>query len=290
MNHLAQMQRGLDLIESRLDAELDLREVSRAAGMSHWHFQRVFKARTGETLYGYVRARRLAVAADRLRDSDARVLEIALDAGFESQEAFTRAFKRSFGLTPGRYRRDKPRHRFLTKLQLAADDLRHLDGLDRDPEWVAWPALRLVGLRTPFYGRESEKNNIGHTLGPLWDDFVPRLGEIAGANPMRCFGVISATGPDADLLRYDAAVASPAAPPPGMDVTEVPAATWAVFTHRGLAAEIDRTVSYIYATWLPRSGHRHTLGPDLELYDERWHRTSASSIMRYAIPIVPETA
>lgn len=73
-----------------------------------------------------------------------------------------------------------------------------------------------------------------------------------------------------------------------MHHVDIPAATWAVFTHRGLVQELDRTVSYIYATWLPRSRHRHTLGPDLELYDQRWHPTDASSIMRYAVPITAQ--
>ncbi|MEM6956346.1 MAG: AraC family transcriptional regulator, partial [Myxococcota bacterium] len=130
MSYLEQIQRGIDFIEGRLEGPLELREVSRPAGMSHRHFQRMFKALTGETLMAYVRARRLSLSLDRLLRTDGRILDIALDAGFESQASFTRAFRQAFGITPGAYRRLGHGARFLRKVRIDAD---YLANLDRGP-------------------------------------------------------------------------------------------------------------------------------------------------------------
>ena len=100
MNYLDEVQCGIDYIEANLDAEIELAEVARRAGISQWHFQRIFKALTNETLKTYIRSRRLANALDKLAGTKERVLEIALASGFETQESFTRAFKLAFGVTP----------------------------------------------------------------------------------------------------------------------------------------------------------------------------------------------
>lgn len=285
MAYLNSVQRGIDFIEDHLDEDLDLRSVSRAAGVSHWHYQRTFKALTGDTLMAYVRARRLAIAAERLRNTDERILDIALRARFESQEAFTRAFKRTFGLTPGAFRKQGNRHLFLTKAQVERDYLRHLQrGISLEPELVEAPARRLLGLRTTFFSVDSEKNNIGEELPALWDAFIPQITGIGSRVDGMAYGVVSAEE-DSERLTYVAGVESAGEARGDLIVEEVPAATYAVFTHRGRAADVNHTVSYIYATWLAQSGHQHTYGPDLELYGDEWHPTSAESVMHYAIPI-----
>jgi len=74
-----------------------------------------------------------------------------------------------------------------------------------------------------------------------------------------------------------------------MEFTEVPAATYAKFAHRGPAQEINHTVNYIYSTWLASSDVRHTYGPDLEIYGPDYHPTGADSVIYYAIPIATGT-
>lgn len=91
--YLERIQHGVDYIETRLEEDVSLADVAKAAGVSQWHFQRIFKALTGETLKTYIRSRRFAASLARLLDTNLRVLDIALLAGFESQEAFARAFK-----------------------------------------------------------------------------------------------------------------------------------------------------------------------------------------------------
>ncbi len=286
--YLAQVQRGVDLVEERLDEALVLRDVSKAAGMSHWHFQRIFKALTGETLMTYVRSRRLSRSLDRLLRTQTGILEIALDAGFESQAAFTRAFKSAFGMTPGAYRKIGDKSLFLQKARIDADYLTHIHGnVSMTPVIVERPAMRLAGLRTEIYGVDSDKNNIAERLPPLWDVFLkrlPTLGENAGD---ACYGVIQQQSEDTERLVYTAAV--PVSPDAdlleGFVEVHLPAARYAVFTHKGPSDQLDHTVNYIYSGWLARSGERHAYSADLEIYDHRFDATSDESVIEYAIPL-----
>src|SRR5687768_16480106 len=113
MATLEQIQRGIDFIEAHLDEQIRLADVAATAGMSQWHFQRVFKALTHETLKTYIRSRRMAGALHGLLETDTRITEIALAAGFESQAAFTRPFQQAFGITPHRCRKLGQKQRFM---------------------------------------------------------------------------------------------------------------------------------------------------------------------------------
>jgi AraC family transcriptional regulator len=100
------LERARRLVEESLFEPLTLTGLADAAGLSAYHFTRQFGARFGASPMAYVRARRLVAAADRLcGDASPTLIELAFDCGFDSQEGFTRAFKRAFGVPPGRYRR-----------------------------------------------------------------------------------------------------------------------------------------------------------------------------------------
>jgi AraC-like DNA-binding protein/predicted transcriptional regulator YdeE len=286
--YLERIQQGVDFIETRLDEDVGLADVARSAGVSQWHFQRLFKAITGETLKTYIRSRRLAGSLERLLATDLRVLDIALLAGFESQEAFARAFKQAFGLSPQKYRSLRDKSLFLKKPRIDVEYLAHVQqNISLVPEIYEQPRLLLVGLRTLFFSVDSEKNNVGELLPPLWGAFVPRLGEIENRIPGVCYGVVRQERDGDERLEYHAAIAvtGAAALPEGMSMIEIPAAKYARFEHRGPAQKLDHTVSYAYATWLSQSEHRHSYGPDLEFYGERWHSTSNDSVMHYAMPL-----
>lgn len=100
--------RAQTYIEAHLTERMTMKQIADAAGYSVWHTARLFRALTGKSPFEYVRARRLANAALRLRAGDARVLDVALDFTFDSNEGFTRAFTRAFGVSPGAYTRKTP--------------------------------------------------------------------------------------------------------------------------------------------------------------------------------------
>jgi AraC family transcriptional regulator len=97
------LNRVFEYINANLGDELDIRGMASAAHLSRFHFARAFKASTGQTPYQYVNAKRLARAKELLSRNQP-LGEIALALNFSSQANFTRAFRREFGITPGRYR------------------------------------------------------------------------------------------------------------------------------------------------------------------------------------------
>lgn len=94
----------LQFIEQHLTSELSLDGVAEHMAISKYHFHRLFHSFVGSPFASYVRKRRLSNAASELLTTKRRILDIALDYQFESQEAFTRAFKKMFQMTPGQYR------------------------------------------------------------------------------------------------------------------------------------------------------------------------------------------
>ncbi|MFF2481090.1 helix-turn-helix domain-containing protein [Paenibacillus sp. NPDC058071] len=102
--HRRQVQASLAYIERHLSQPIGLPQVSKAGLFSKQHFYRLFYRLVGHTVAEYVRNRRLTKAAADLAHTNERILDIAFNYHFQSQEAFTRAFKKVFQLTPGQYR------------------------------------------------------------------------------------------------------------------------------------------------------------------------------------------
>ncbi|WP_342559997.1 AraC family transcriptional regulator [Psychrobacillus sp. FSL W7-1457] len=94
----------INWLEKKLEEPVRNDEVVQVTGYSFYHFHRLFQQKVGMSLHEYVRNRRLTMAAQRLIYTDERILDLALTYQFESQEAFTRAFRKVHGLPPGKYR------------------------------------------------------------------------------------------------------------------------------------------------------------------------------------------
>ncbi|MFB5674164.1 helix-turn-helix domain-containing protein [Paenibacillus terreus] len=122
MSYHPAIQKVIRFIENNLETEMNGELLAMEAGFSFFHFHRIFRHETGMTIAEYIRMRRLARAAVTILSTDERILDIALRFGFESQEAFSRAFKKVYNLPPGRYRKlmgritDKEEE-FMTQLQ-----------------------------------------------------------------------------------------------------------------------------------------------------------------------------
>ena len=112
------VQAAVDFIENQLNEELRLEEVAKSAHVSLAHLYRLFPVYTGMTIKEYARLRRMAKAAVTLRNSDIPIIEAALSCGYESQDSFSKAFAKHFGITPGEYRHTKRPLEFLAKVDI----------------------------------------------------------------------------------------------------------------------------------------------------------------------------
>jgi AraC-like DNA-binding protein len=140
MEYTAPVNRAIGYIGNRLGEPIAIEDVAAAAGYSRFHFDRLFLAVVGDTASRYIRKRRLSEAARQLVTSNKRILDIALDCQFQSQEAFTRAFRRAFGISPGAYRKRGRLARLFPRITLKRPRIFCLD----EERGVA-PGIALLG-------------------------------------------------------------------------------------------------------------------------------------------------
>lgn len=106
MNGISMTEKILSYIETHSDQKLTLEAIAAELNYSKFYMARIFKENTGVTVSKYIQGRRLEEAAGKLAQTARPAVEIALEAGYGSQQAFTRAFHRKYGCTPQEYRRN----------------------------------------------------------------------------------------------------------------------------------------------------------------------------------------
>lgn len=262
------VNRALWFIETQFAGELTLETIADFAGVSRFHFSRVFALATGQTVMGYVRARRLAVAARLLAGGAPDILAIALDAGYSSHEAFTRAFREQLGVTPERVRMRAGVEGLPIQEPLKLDEtlLTHLD----PPRFEDGPTLLLAGL-TRRYDNTSGNTITSAHIPAQWQSFVPHLGHIAGQVDNTTYGALYG-GDGSGNWDYMSGVeiSGSGTLPPELTKLEIPARRYAVFTHHGHISEIRRTWQSIFQNWMPSTGTKPASAPALERYAENF--------------------
>ncbi|HEV2695710.1 MAG TPA: AraC family transcriptional regulator [Verrucomicrobiae bacterium] len=294
MEYLQHIQRAVNYIETHLADELAVDAVARVAGLSRWHFQIIFHAMVGDTLAEYIRKRRLTAAAIALGATKSRVIEIALEAGFGSQESFTRAFKTMFGVPPGECRRCGLKAVMIRhKPKITRSYLNHLyQHITMKPVIKHIGKFKVIGLDARFISAVSPDADNFRIIPPLWEKFLKRLPEIKGLTARVQYGVVvclderaKKAHPDEMLYMACAPVKASTTAPRGMKSLIIPAGEYAVFTHKGPVANLGHTLNYIYASWLPKSGRTLRAAPHLEMLDARFKPDAKDSEMDVCVPV-----
>lgn len=290
MNYVEQLEKAILFIEDNLKQDIKVEDVASCAGYSYYHFHRIFEALVGETVGNYVRSRRLTRAANDLLYSESSLLDIALGYQFESQQAFNRAFKKVFGVTPGTYRKNRIEVFFGGKRQLDIEKLRHLvQGVTMQPQIRETDTILVIGIRRTT----TLRNNL---VPQMWDELTPRMYEIPHRTEMERGYSICEVDPDYDMNGFNEdtefsevvgmEVHRVEVLPTGMIAKEIPAGRYAVFTHKGPVSALHITYHYIWGTWLPGAPYELDLRDDFEFYDSRFlGRENESSEMDIYIPI-----
>jgi AraC family transcriptional regulator len=255
------LERARAFVEANGAEPLSLEALATVAGLSTYHFARQFTARFGISPMAYARDQRMALAASRLTDEKPPALvELAFDLGFESQEGFTRAFKRAHGVSPGRYRRNPAREEVAAMSEVMP--LR----LTMSPAPVRKLGFRVAGFSGVF--DETTRAQIPM----LWPKLVQRLPLPGQVGDDASFGVCWPAEGEAGCFRYLAAVpiAADAPAPAGMEVKDVPAQTYLVFRQEtdgsALHPQMQAAVKQIWGERVPNSGFKLANGPDIEAY------------------------
>jgi AraC-like DNA-binding protein len=106
MNNKLQIKRSIDYIERNLSEDIKLDEIAKQSYFSEFHFHRLFHKTVGAPVMDYVRKRRLSEASKELAETEEKITDIALKYQFSSEETFSRAFKKLYGLSPREYRQN----------------------------------------------------------------------------------------------------------------------------------------------------------------------------------------
>ncbi|HCO73283.1 MAG TPA: AraC family transcriptional regulator, partial [Clostridium sp.] len=116
MEIIKDINNAIEYIEDNLGSNISIDEIAKVALTSRYHFQRMFHALTGVTLTEYIRNRRLTLAGEELSSKDVKIIDVAAKYGYESPDAFTKAFQRLHGSTPSMIKKGNTRLKSFPKL------------------------------------------------------------------------------------------------------------------------------------------------------------------------------
>ena len=277
MTWLERMNKVLDYIEDNLTGDIDMEQLVRIACYSQANLQRMFSIIADMPLAEYIRRRRLTLAAFDLQNSSVKIIDVALKYGYDSPEAFARAFSSLHGTTPSSARgkgvtlRAYPRISFLLTLKGA---------VPMDYRIETKESFAVYGIEGIFSTENGENLK---AIPQFWrdrhdDGSVKRLEQSGNLpeNRRDCLCAVNAIcGYEAmDGSRFPymlCAVKSEKSDTTGYKTVTVPAATWAIFTtERHTMQEtshiFQKLISRIYTDWLPTANYDLVDGYDMELY------------------------
>jgi AraC family transcriptional regulator len=271
-------QKALWYIESHLADALTLDEIAGIAGVSRFHLVRAFGAATGWSVMRYVRARRLSEAARALARGAPDILKLALDADYGSHEAFSRAFRDHFAVTPETVRAAM----CLDHLKLQEPILMDSTLIDNlaAPRFETAKAFLVAGVGERF----SHENGAG--IPALWQRFHQEVVHIPGSIGQVAYGVCC-NGDDAGNFDYIAGVevSDFSDLPRQFSKVRIPEQRYAVFAQREHISTIRRAVNAIWNDWLPSSGFKIADAPNFERYDENFDPATGNGGFEIWVPV-----
>ncbi|TBR40971.1 helix-turn-helix domain-containing protein [Marinomonas agarivorans] len=262
----------LEIIEKDLSDIPGLEAIAQELGISRYYLSRSFKMDIGESYTQYVKRRRIAEATKEVLAHNRRIIDIALDYGYSSHEAFQRTFKNLHNQTPAR-------------AHFHHSQLFKRSALDIEPKEtpISWQVMEYGPVKLHAIGREFSYQNL-MAIERFWQDFHHKHGVIKGGTyglslPPRSKSVESfyyLIGYSCDLSAVDSLV------------VEIPKRRYAVFTHQGSVDKLINTLNYIWGQWLFENPHIRIQGMDFEYYPEGFDPYDDNSTCQVFVPVSME--
>lgn len=271
METIRLLQQAIDYVEQNLHNAIGVEEIAGAAMTSKYHFQRMFHALTGFTVTEYVRNRRLTLAAEELAGTDGKVIDIALKYGYETPEAFARAFQRVHGVTPNMAKKKNVKLKSFSRLSF---QIQIKGESEMNYRMVEEKGYSVIGQEVIIH--QDAYSEIPAFVEKIWTDGThDRINEMAGRPAgSLLFGYYYDFREDG-TKRYLMGMELPE----GMEIPEelvnltIAGQTYAVFdcldkvpNDPELGSDIKNVWRRIYAEWFPSSGFEQVEGPCIEKY------------------------
>lgn len=272
------VQKALWYVESHLREPLSLEDVAAACHVSAYHLTRSFASTVGLSLMRYVRARRLSEAARRLAQGAEDILALALESGYGSHEAFTRAFREQFAFTPEHVRSQG----HLKNLSLVEALVMN------SPPAVELASPRFETLKPRIYAGFVERYNCQSPAGipDQWQRFGPNIGKIPGQIGPVAYGVVYNFDRESNFdYMSGVEVTSGSNLPKGFTTLQVAEQRYVVFQHSDHVASIRSTLGAIWNRWFPESGMKAVDAPTLERYGPEFNPITGLGGVGIWIPI-----
>lgn len=295
MDYMEKFQQSIDFIEENLLEAITVELLAEQVGFSTYHYYKLFRSYVGLPVMDYVRRRRLAYAAHDICMGK-RILDVALEYGFETHNGFSKAFRKCYGCSPEFYRNKStsylPKKANLRELKKM--DIHH--GIIQEPKIMTLPAFYVVGyaLQTNY-----EDNNEQRDIRAFWDEveidgLEQKLYDTFETNEHGEYCIWFPPNYETNEFTYVLGIqpAHLSNIPPNLFVGVVDEATYAVFTtprsayrNNEFRDSIRGTWRYIDEIWFPHSGYQMAEGKvEFEFYDKRCHDEN-DALMEIYIPI-----
>ncbi|HDR7603330.1 hypothetical protein S3E15_04028 [Bacillus mycoides] len=288
MDSLKNMNAAMQYIEDNLTDEIDFKEVAKIAFCSEYHFKRMFSFLAGISLSEYIRCRRLTLAAFELKDSNAKVIDVAIKYGYNSPDSFTRAFQNLHGITPSEARSTS---RSLKAYSPMTFQLSIQGGNEMNYRIEEKGPFQIIGIqkRVPIVF-----NGINEEIASMWKSLdsqsIETLKSLSNIEPT---GIISASTnfsegrmEEKGELDHYIGVATTKDCPKQFKQLEVAASTWAIFEAVGPFPDALQNVwGRIYSEWFPSSNYELAEGPEI-LWNESKDVSSPNFRSEIWVPVL----
>ncbi|EOP34102.1 AraC family transcriptional regulator [Bacillus mycoides] len=288
MDSLKNMNAAMQYIEDNLTHEIDFKEVAKIALCSEYHFKRMFSFLAGISLSEYIRCRRLTLAAFELKNSDAKVIDVAIKYGYNSPDSFTRAFQNLHGITPSEARSTI---RSLKAYSPMTFQLSIKGGNEMNYRIEEKEPFRIIGIqkRVPIVF-----NGVNEEIASMWKSLdsqsIETLKSLSNIEPT---GIISASTnfsegrmEEKGELDHYIGVATTKDCPKQFTQLEVLASTWAIFEAVGPFPDALQNVwGRIYSEWFPSSNYELAEGPEI-LWNESKDVSSPNFRSEIWVPVL----
>lgn len=288
MDSLKNMNAAMQYIEDNLTDEIDFKEVARLALCSEYHFKRMFSFLAGISLSDYIRCRRLTLAAFELKNSNVKVIDIAIKYGYNSPDSFSRAFQNLHGITPSETRNSSHSLKAYSPMtfQLSIQGGNEMNYRIEEKE-----PFRIIGIqkRVPIIF-----NGVNEEIASMWKSLdhesIQTLKSLSNIEPT---GIISASTnfsegrmEEKGELDHYIGVATTKDCPEQFTQLEVIASTWAIFEAVGPFPDALQNVwGRIYSEWFPSSNYELAEGPEI-LWNESKEVSSPNFRSEIWVPVL----
>ncbi|MDY0406216.1 AraC family transcriptional regulator [Virgibacillus sp. 179-BFC.A HS] len=267
MTWVASLQAAIDYMEEHLLEDLSIEKIASVSNFSAFHLQRAFSILTDVSIGEYLRRRRLTLAAHELTRTNIKVIDAAYKYGYDSPEAFSKAFRRQHSVSPSKARAYAGKLQSYNRLVIQVN----LKGAEpMQVKIVEKGEMQVVGVNRKF----SLVNGENHKKIPImWEDahadgtdellFKLNDGAIEGV-----LGVCKAGYGD-KMIDYWIATTFAGNPPESLSKMTIPASKWAIFeVHGPMPDAMQKMWKQIFSEWFPSSGYAHAGTPELEVYSD----------------------